>query len=246
MKKQVRAVSDGVGDAVFSRSDAGAPAQETLLEERIGEMAKDSGFAYYLVAEFPRGDRNGFVANCLASNWPQELIALYDEVDLFYCCNLVSGLKRTIMPVFCDTSPFESTAANQENERLSSLFRDHGLKNTFAFTLHDADLRQYIFAFSGDRRDFPRDETMSQVFRAMEFLDLFAQHNPVDRPSESLSNREIECLRWSAAGKSSDEIAIILDLSSHTVVGYLKSAMRKLDSVNRMQAVARAFRFRLL
>jgi DNA-binding CsgD family transcriptional regulator len=30
------------------------------------------------------------------------------------------------------------------------------------------------------------------------------------------------------------------------VVGYLKSAMRKLDSVNRMQAVARAFRYRLL
>ncbi|WP_376766654.1 hypothetical protein [Rhizobium leguminosarum] len=29
-------------------------------------------------------------------------------------------------------------------------------------------------------------------------------------------------------------MAIILDLSSHTVAGYLKSAMRKLDSVNRM------------
>ncbi|WP_406682505.1 hypothetical protein [Rhizobium leguminosarum] len=26
----------------------------------------------------------------------------------------------------------------------------------------------------------------------------------------------------------------MLDLSSHTVAGYLKSAMRKLDSVNRM------------
>lgn len=246
MKKQVRAVSDGVGDAVFSRSDAGAPVRATLIDERIGEMAKGSGFAYYLVAAFPRGDRNGFVDNCIASNWPQELIALYDEIDLFYCCNLVSRLKRSIMPVFCDKSPFEGTAANQENLRLTTLFRDHGLKNTFAFALHDAELRQYIFAFSGDRPDFPRDETMSQLFRAMEFLDLFAQHNPIDRPKESLSNREIECLRWSAAGKSSDEIAIILDLSSHTVVGYLKSAMRKLDSVNRMQAVARAFRYRLL
>ncbi|WP_458393444.1 hypothetical protein [Rhizobium brockwellii] len=30
------------------------------------------------------------------------------------------------------------------------------------------------------------------------------------------------------------------------MAGYLKSAMRKLDSVNRMQAVAGAFRYRLL
>ncbi|MNL69341.1 HTH-type quorum sensing-dependent transcriptional regulator VjbR [compost metagenome] len=65
-------------------------------------------------------------------------------------------------------------------------------------------------------------------------------------PRERLSARELECLRWTAAGKSSEEIAIILNISSHTVVSYLKSAMRKLDSVNRMQAIARACRFRLL
>jgi len=37
-----------------------------------------------------------------------------------------------------------------------------------------------------------------------------------------LSRRELECLRWSAAGKSNDEIAIILSLSSHTVTAYLR------------------------
>jgi DNA-binding CsgD family transcriptional regulator len=246
MKKQVRAVSDGVGDAVFSRSEAGINVQARLFQDRVAEMATGSGFAYYLVAAFPRGDRNGFAVNCIASNWPQDLVALYDEADLFYCCKLVDRMKRSIMPVFCDKAPFESTAANQENQPVTALFRDHGLKNTFAFTLHDAELRQYIFAFSGERPDVPRDETMAQLFQAMELLDVFVKDNPVDRPAESLSGREIECLRWSAAGKSSDEIAIILHLSPHTVVGYLKTAMRKLDSVNRMQAVARALRYRLL
>ncbi|MBB3462372.1 helix-turn-helix transcriptional regulator, partial [Rhizobium sp. BK377] len=109
--------------------------------------------------------------------------------------------------------------------------------------LHDADLKQYIFVFSGSGGMPCRDAAMSLVYGCMELLDrLASDEKPQDRPSESLTRREIECLRWSAAGKSSDEIAIILDLSSHTVVGYLKSAMRKLDSVNRMQAVARAFR----
>lgn len=61
-----------------------------------------------------------------------------------------------------------------------------------------------------------------------------------------LSRREIECLRWSAAGKSSEEIAIILSLSSHTVTAYLKTAMKKLDVTTRVQAVVMAYRLKLL
>jgi DNA-binding CsgD family transcriptional regulator len=151
------------------------------------------------------------------------------------------------MPVFCDNGPFGGGAANQENRRLNALFQMHGLENTFSFSLHDADLKQYIFAFSGSQPAVDRKQEMELLYAAMETLDRYSSESRAeDRLAESLTRREIECLRWSAAGKSSDEIAIILDLSSHTVVGYLKSAMRKLDSVNRMQAVARAFRYRLL
>ncbi|KQV83759.1 LuxR C-terminal-related transcriptional regulator [Rhizobium sp. Root1220] len=246
MKNRERAVRDGAGDDVFSRLDSRPKASASGLFRQIEEMAKTAGFSYYLLADFPRGDRSGFLANCLASNWPKNLIAFYEEADLFYCSKLITQLKRQITPVFCDNAPFEGAAANQENHSLTTLFRMHGLKNTFAFALHDANLRQYVFAFSGERTALPRDEVKEQVFRGMEFLDAFSRLNPVEQPSEALSSREIECLRWSAAGKSSDEIAIILDLSPHTVAGYLKSAMRKLDSVNRMQAVARAFRYRLL
>ena len=63
---------------------------------------------------------------------------------------------------------------------------------------------------------------------------------------EKLSSREVECLRWAAAGKSSDEIAIILGISAYTVSSYFKSATRKLDAVNRMQAIARAMRMKLI
>jgi DNA-binding CsgD family transcriptional regulator len=246
MKKQERAVRDGVGDAVFSRIASGQKMSSERFNDCVAEMAVVAGFNHYLFAEFPRGDRSGFASNYVASNWPQVLIDLYEEVNLFYCSKLVSALKTTAMPVFCDKAPFESAAANQGNDRLTAHFRGHGLKDTFAFALHDMHLRHFIFAFSGERVRLAREEAMQQVFRAMEFLELFAQQNPVKPPMESLSSREIECLRWSAAGKSSEEIAIILDLSAHTVIGYLKSAMRKLDSVNRMQAIARALRYRLL
>jgi len=246
MKKQERASRDGAEHAVFSRIASGQNMSVQRFSDGMAEMASEADFNHYLLAEFPRGDRSGFLSNHLASNWPQELLDIYEEVDFFYCCKLLAALKTTTMPVFHDIAAFESAATNQGGQLQTAVFKRYGLKNTFAFALHDVHLRHYVFAFSGERESPARDEAMRLVFRAMELLQQLGDQNPVEQPAESLSSREIECLRWSAAGKSSEEIAIILDLSAHTVVGYLKSAMRKLNSVNRMQAIARAFRYRLL
>ncbi len=57
-----------------------------------------------------------------------------------------------------------------------------------------------------------------------------------------LSPRERECLQWTAAGKTSWEIAAILRLSRATADGYIASATRKLGAVNRTQAVAEGIR----
>jgi DNA-binding CsgD family transcriptional regulator len=55
-----------------------------------------------------------------------------------------------------------------------------------------------------------------------------------------LSARERECLRWAAAGKTTQEIALILGLSHETVRVYFKRAMRKIGATTRAQAVAHA------
>jgi len=54
--------------------------------------------------------------------------------------------------------------------------------------------------------------------------------------------REKECLRWCAEGKTSEEIGIILTLSTHTVNHYLISATKKLNAVNRTHAIIVAIR----
>jgi len=59
-----------------------------------------------------------------------------------------------------------------------------------------------------------------------------------DRPH--LTPREIECLSWIAQGKSSSDIAVILNISPHTVRDFLKSARFKLDCVSAAQAVNKA------
>jgi DNA-binding CsgD family transcriptional regulator len=53
-----------------------------------------------------------------------------------------------------------------------------------------------------------------------------------------LTPREVECLEWAAQGKSSGEIATILNLTERGVNYHFESAKEKLDATNRTQAVA--------
>lgn len=54
----------------------------------------------------------------------------------------------------------------------------------------------------------------------------------------ALSEREIDCMRWAAAGKTSWETAIILGISERTVNFHLRNACCKLQAPNRRAAVA--------
>lgn len=61
-----------------------------------------------------------------------------------------------------------------------------------------------------------------------------------------LSKRELECLRLTADGHTSEEIAGTLGLSIHTANQYLANAGQKLNAVNRMHSVAKALRLGLI
>lgn len=60
------------------------------------------------------------------------------------------------------------------------------------------------------------------------------------RPAPQLSPREVEALRWSAVGKTSWEISMILGISERTVNFHLQQAAAKLRVKGRRAACARA------
>jgi LuxR family transcriptional regulator len=55
-----------------------------------------------------------------------------------------------------------------------------------------------------------------------------------------LTHREREVLRWSAAGKTAEEIGFILGISVRTVTFHVTSSLSKLNVINKTQAVATA------
>ncbi len=60
------------------------------------------------------------------------------------------------------------------------------------------------------------------------------------KTSITLTKREVECLRWAGAGKTNDEIGLILGLQRSTVRFHIRSASVKLNAVNRDQTLFKA------
>ncbi len=106
----------------------------------------------------------------------------------------------------------------------------------------------------GDKNDqgwSARIETQSErlLFLSHVFHEAVRERFPqfIEGADEApLSARERECLRWAAAGKTTEEVALILGLSHETVRVYFKRAMRKMGATTRAQAVARACEVQLL
>jgi DNA-binding CsgD family transcriptional regulator len=222
------------------------PEPSSRLAASFAELGEKFGFSHFLLTTFPRGDQIGFSENLLASNWPAAVLEDYVLQDVFGISALNTTLKTTVLPVYAGADIFLREGDQSDSFGLAARLVQAGLRQTLAFSLHDACLNHYIVALSGVRPAPSRLESMEIVYDSLTLLDEQPAATRPQAPREKLTGREIECLRWSAAGKSSEEIAIILAISSHTVVSYLKSAMRKLDAVNRMQAIARACRYRLL
>ncbi len=78
------------------------------------------------------------------------------------------------------------------------------------------------------------------------FAEVASQRAPGGAQLPSISKREIECLRLTANGFTSEEIAVELGLSVHTANQYLTSSAHKLNAVSRIHAVAKALRTGLI
>ncbi len=83
--------------------------------------------------------------------------------------------------------------------------------------------------------------------RCFSLFDAVARMRPGESAKfPSVSKRELECLKLTANGYTSEEIARLLKLSVHTANQYLTNTAQKLNAVNRMHAVAKALRMGLI
>ncbi len=211
------------------------------------QVALHFGFQRFMIARFPHTDQERFVQQLVLSNWPADLVRAYDAQGVFHISCLVQTLKHTKLPVFSADCVFAAKAGKADGLDVSALFESHDCAGSLGLLLHSTAGEAFLMVFSGRCSPLSDDALPGFHYMAVQLFECLERTFEAGSSArEKLSSRELECLRWAAAGKSSDEIAIILGISVYTVSSYFKSAVRKLDAVNRMQAIARAMRLKLI
>jgi DNA-binding CsgD family transcriptional regulator len=114
-----------------------------------------------------------------------------------------------------------------------------------AFAIAPGDTRrQGAIFFLAD----PPEDAATRRTLALMANYAYARLLTLERPSLSpnLSDRELEVLAWAAEGKTDQEIAVILGLSSHTIDKYMRQIKTSLDATNRTSAIVAAIRCGLI
>ncbi len=116
-----------------------------------------------------------------------------------------------------------------------------------AFPVHAERGQCGLAVFFGPQIALRQDQLYEIHARCFALFSAVARVRPGDAGlSRAVSKRELECLRLTANGYTSEAIAHLLKLSVHTANQYLTQCAQKLNAVSRTQAVAKALRLGLI
>jgi DNA-binding CsgD family transcriptional regulator len=119
--------------------------------------------------------------------------------------------------------------------------------NGIAFPVHAERGQCGLVVFLGGEMTLPQETLYEIHARCFSLFSAVARIRPGEAGRvRTISKRELECLKLTANGHTSEEIARLLKLSVHTANQYLTQTTQKLNAVNRTQAVAKALRLGLI
>lgn len=187
--------------------------------------------------------KTGAQSRLLFRSWPKGWAELSDKKG-FAARSPVIAVARTRMTPFTWLDAMnEQPLTSAEREVWSSAFA-WGWKNGYVLPLHGPGGYFATVSMASMEPDLdlrPEQRAYLQMIatlaheRCLVLADLAAP----DEARGLMSARELECLRWVAAGKTDWEISVILSISAATVKFHVDGARKKLHARNRAQAVAR-------
>jgi len=178
----------------------------------------------------------------MLDGYPEGWVTRYFEAAHFAADPVMAWCLKNIVPVRWSDLVLEP---GSHAEMVMREAAEYGLRDGVTMPVHGAQGELGILSLS---LDAPSELARPITERALPHVQLLASHlhqavSRLSRPIDtqpSLTTRENECLRWTADGKTSREIAQLLGVSERTVNFHISNIMRKLDVVNRQQGVAKA------
>ena len=193
--------------------------------------------SYMLVAVLH--DQNKSDVRIVASNW------IYDAIQLVGH-QAIAAIAQSSFAVPPGTRPRPITMreapagvlGGEEAKLLDVL--GHG--EIFALRLNVGRQRLFMLLSTAEPGELDPAELSRAQMRCCHALSQVPGLLAAAAQQDPLSDRERECLYWVSEGKTTDEVALILGVSSNTVNSYVTHAIQKFAASNRVMAVATAIR----
>lgn len=208
--------------------------------EATVEAARQLGFdlcAYNMSAPLPISRPRKF-GIC---NYPKAWVERYDKVGYFHIDPSIAHCRKSDQPIVWDEALFADAPALRAEASAHGLIIGwaQGIR-TYGGTCGILTLaRTYIELTPAELE--AKEHLMSFLAAVThQAMSRTARSHLVWQKPPSLTEREIEALRWAADGKTTADTAGILGLSENTVKFHIKNAIAKLDVANKTAAVAKA------
>lgn len=226
-------------------TDASAIASSELaLKAALHNLTKEVGFDYYAYLNLRPNETYA------VSNYPpgwQELYfsRLYANVD-----PVVTTAKRK-MRAFSWTED-QSPTLDKDVRRFYSDARDFGIRSGVSIPIKIGFGNVAMLTLASNRLDRYSEDNIDPVIAAASVAQVhtkfsqrsaattIAGHLVVLKPEERI------CLKWSAEGKTLEDIAVLEGMKYHNVCFHMRQARKKLDALSVQQATALATRLNLI
>ncbi|WP_395610472.1 LuxR family transcriptional regulator [Pseudomonas sp. B22129] len=208
--------------------------------ELVINKTYEMGFEHCCFMTFPQLTNNQ-TEPIEFSNYPNEWTSTYKKAHFFHTDPVVAHCRRNVFPVVWKEEVFSS------EPNLWDLAQSFGVDVALTQSVHDFQGVCSMLTLGRSKGAVTPEELYEKAGQvlwlchamhavvAQSFAD-----TPSIKPSCKLTCREIEILRWSAMGKTAEEVGKIMSITPRTVVFHLAGASRKLGVNSKIAAVLRA------
>lgn len=194
----------------------------------------------------PAGSRSGSPVHEFLSTLPDSWVD-------YYLSNDYGDLDPTLQAAVGRLMPFRWHEIGGRNDlsngqrRVLNEARDHGVKDGATIPIHGPDSGLSTLSVVGCCGEQAFDEAYRQSYRDLVWLAINTHEAFLklseDAPEQGrvrVTDRERDCLLWTARGKTAWEVGQILSISEETVLFHLKNVTRKLGVFSKHHAVVKA------
>lgn len=218
---------------------------EDELKTVCNEFCKILNFEYYIFAVCSVTSLSAPQIHAL-SNYPEKWFKVYFDEGMQKHDPVVKYCFENTAPIRWDKLMGMEQYIDEVGAQIMQRAAQEGLVNGLSIPLKAPSGEVAIFSFATKKPENIEERLLDVLPYAQllgtRLFDVYSRLNESTSEAKSykLTAREVECLFWACEGKTTWEIAKIVDVTERTIIFHLASATKKLGATSRQHAVAKA------